>query len=411
MQGDTYRDVSNVEYLAAILQMRRGADIDKNEVTKFVIKNIPPLIDIEDLSAFIGIDPELVAEICEDQYKAAIHYREFKIKKRNGSARTIYAPRTYLKVIQWWILDNILNCVEFEKNIFGFVQGRNIVQNAEFHFGAKHILNLDIKDFFPSITIHQVKEVFLEFGYNEDVSNMLSQICCLRNRVPQGCPTSPALGNLVFKELDQKLTLLSDSRGLKYSRYADDLTFSSVEWINDNFLYEVTSIINMAGFQVNRRKTRFAGPQDRLEVTGVVINDKIQPSRKWRKRVRATLNWYKKQGRITQNGLSYLYGIVGVSGQYKNNYQMKKLSNEAKNIIMEKRHTVIGYEDNFAIVDGFTELQIRALSCLSLGMTNSEIAKKLEVSKFSLGRILESSYAKINAYGRDEAVVWARKYL
>ena len=411
MRGDAYRSVSNIEYLKTILQTRRGLNVDENEVAKFVTKNIPPIIDRVDLSTFIGIDSELVNDVCEDQYKIDIHYRKFKIKKRNGSARMIYAPRTYLKVVQWWILDNILNCVKFDKNIFGFVPGRNIVQNAEFHFGAKHILNVDIKDFFPSITIDQVKKIFLEFGYSEDVSNMLSQICCLKNRVPQGAPTSPALGNLVFKDLDHKLTFLSDSRGLKYSRYADDLTFSSTEWIDDSFLYEVTNIINIAGFQVNRKKTRFAGPQDRLEVTGVVINNKIQPSRKWRKRVRAILNRYRKQGRITQYNLSYLYGIIGVSGQYKDSHQMKKLSNEAKNIIIEKRHTVIGYEGNMMLLNGLTELQTKALSSLSLGMTNTEIAEKLEISKSSLGRILQSSYVKISVYDREGAQIWARENL
>ena len=411
MQSYTYHATNDNAYLETVLRMRRGADIDENELTKFRISKLPPIIDKVDLSIFIGIDPKLVEKICIDKHKFETHYREFRIRKKNGSMRIIYAPRTYLKVIQWWILHNILNYFEFDKNIFGFVPGRNIVQNAEFHFGARHILNIDIKDFFPSITIDQVKNIFLKFGYSEDVSNMLSQICCLENRVPQGAPTSPALGNFVLRDMDKNLTHISKSMGLKYSRYADDLTFSSTEWIDDSFLKKVVNIINAEGFEVNKKKTRFAGPQDRLEVTGVVINSKIQPPRKWRKRVRAILNQYGKKDTLTRQNLAYLYGIMGVAGQYRSSVQMHRLSSEARKVITEKRHTVIGYGNDIMFPRNLTELQAMALCYLSQNMMNVDIAKALGVSKSTLGRILRTSYVKINVDNRHDAMHWAKENL
>ena len=139
-------------------------------------------------------------------------------------------------MIQWWILDNILSNVTMAENVFGFVQGRSAIDNATYHIGAAHILNVDIKQFFPSISADKIKIVFGSLGYSEEVSTMLAELCCLDERLPQGAPTSPALANMVLRELDEELSLLAAQYGRKYTRYADDLTFSSQERIEEEFL-------------------------------------------------------------------------------------------------------------------------------------------------------------------------------
>ncbi len=120
-----------------------------DELQLFRDKNIPPILNEGTLAILLGISPKLIWSIRSKPFK---HYRSFQIRKKDGTLRNIDSPRTYLKVIQWWINDNILTREELPEFVFGFVPGRNIVQNAEFHFGAQHILNVDIKDFFPSIS-------------------------------------------------------------------------------------------------------------------------------------------------------------------------------------------------------------------------------------------------------------------
>jgi retron-type reverse transcriptase len=120
--------------------------------------------------------------------------------------------------------------------------------------GAKHILSVDIKNFFPSITIEQVSDTFQSLGYNKSVSDMLSEICCLDDCVPQGAPTSPAIANLVLREMDEKLSKFAQDYSHKYSRYADDLTFSSQDRIDNGFFSKIKSAVKNAGFELKNEK-------------------------------------------------------------------------------------------------------------------------------------------------------------
>ena len=401
----------NFRHLEIILRNAHGAQSVKDDILKFREMKLPPITSRGDLSLFLGVGPQKIFSICNDEIKEKIHYRNFQLKKKNGSKREIYAPRSYLKVVQWWVLDNILNRVDIAKNVFGFVPRRSIVHNAKFHYGARHILNVDIKDFFPSINFYQVVDEFLKLGYSEDVSDMLANICCLNLRVPQGAPTSPAIGNLVLRNMDKDLTELSSAMEMKYSRYADDLTFSSKEWIDEGFLTLITKTVEAEGFEINTKKTRFSGPQDRLEVTGVVINQKIQPPRRWRKRVRATLHNYEMKKALTRRELSYLYGIIGVAGQYPKSAHMKSLSNDAKRIVKAKRHTVLGYGSKPVLPNKLTKLQATALSLLSPTSTVTEMSVILNLSEPRVTRCLQGAYKKINVDSKQKAILWSKSNL
>lgn len=405
-----YLVAKDFNHLENILRARYGSTIN-DRIKFFRERHIAPITSPRDLSLFLGIDYQAIHMLSSDESKLKYRYRKFELKKRNGSNRIIYAPRTYLKVIQWWVLDNILNRIDIDNNVFGFVPKRNIVQNAKFHHGAKHILNVDIKDFFPSITISQVEDVFLGLGYDDNVSMMLSGICCLEGRVPQGAPTSPALGNLVLRNLDKELTHLSKQNGLKYSRYADDLTFSSSNWIDAKILKKISALVYRSGFEINSSKTRFSGPQDCLEVTGVVINDKIQPRRKWRKLVRAKLNRYGKQERLTRKQLAYMFGIIGVAGQYPDSIQMTRLSKEAKRVIKVKRNTIIDITFSCTDLISLTEIQAEALNQLCTSATIADISTTLEVSESTVKRVLREVYDVIKVSNREEAMIWVRENL
>jgi RNA-directed DNA polymerase len=405
MPTRSYYFPKDFAHLEEILRAEPDGFSDE-EAVRFRELGLPPIPTTGALPLFLGISPKTIFSI---RRRPGKHYRSFPLKKKDGTEREINTPRTYLKVIHWWILDNILNHVEIAENVFGFVTGRSAVQNAGYHFGAKHVLNVDIRQFFPSITIAQVRSIFESLGYSQDVSEMLADLCCLNDRVPQGAPTSPAIANLVLRGLDEQLSGLAEEAGHRYSRYADDLTFSSQDRIEESFLLAVTKAVEDASFELKPEKTRFSGQEGRMEVTGVVINEKLQPTRVWRKRTRATLHRLCNASRLTRRELSYLQGIIGMATQFDGSSNMQRLAEEARMILERKAATVIGYGSSPKIPNGLTLRQAEALAGLAVRRTNAEIAIKLNTTEAAIKKRLQGAFQKIDASDRIEAERWARE--
>ena len=230
-------------------------------------------------AAYLGVASSLVRQIF---YRKNYHYRTFSIKKGDGTDRIIKTPKTYLKVMQWWINDNILSSAELSDDIHGFRKGRSYITNALTHLDAKHILNVDISQFFPSITEEMVAAVFRGLGYSDAGANLLAGLTTLNGVTPTGAPTSPLLGNLILREFDGEMAKVSTATKIKYTRYADDLTFSSQERIDGDFLKVVSEHVERSGFVLNNRKTRFLGKGDRMDVTGIGINAGANLPIEWR---------------------------------------------------------------------------------------------------------------------------------
>ncbi|MEI6572710.1 MAG: reverse transcriptase domain-containing protein [Alphaproteobacteria bacterium] len=329
MPTRSYLFPHNFSHIEALLRSENQELSDKDFIP-FREKNIAPLFTTLDLAIVLGIGPRLIFSIQKNQKN---YYREFSIRKSNGTLRQINAPRTYLKVIQWWILDNILAKITLPSYIFGFSKGGSIQNNASYHLQSRHLLNVDIKSFFNSVSKRQVTKVFLDLGYSEEASSTLAKLCTLDNCLPQGAPTSPCLANLVMIEADNEIQYLSSRLGIKYSRYADDLTFSSAQYIGLDFLNHVSLIIEKYGFALNTKKTRFAGTGSRMEVTGLVAGYFIQPPIQWRKLVRARLHRLKNKEALDINDISYLLGIRGYSLQFPTAKQMQSLLNSCDELL------------------------------------------------------------------------------
>lgn len=297
----------NFEHIEAILRDAHGPNVE-DLFARFEVNGMPPLVSEGSLAQALGVSTRLIFSIIKRKEK---HYRRFKIQKANGGTRNIASPRTYLKVIQWWILDNILRKVEFPENITGFVRGRGVQANANFHVGANHVLNMDLKDFFPSVSIGRVRSSFRSLGYDEVVANQLSEICTLDDCLPQGAPTSPSLANIAASDLDRSLIDFARKWKMKYTRYADDLTFSSMKFISEEFKDGIVLKINNCDFSVNERKTRFCGHGGRMEVTGLVVNSHVQPPRQWRNKVRMFFFQATKHPEEFRDRLDELNGYVG----------------------------------------------------------------------------------------------------
>ena len=280
--------------------------------------NLPRFNKPEEIAAAMGISVGKLRFLAFDRKTTNIsHYIHFKLPKKTGGHRLISAPKTELKAAQQWILDHILSRVTPHEAAHGFRRQRNIVTNARPHLGAHVITNLDLKDFFPSITYVRVKGVFRVLGFSESAATVFALICTApttkevtldgqtyfvalgQRHLPQGAPTSPALTNIICRRLDRRISKAAEEFGFTFTRYADDLTFSSNEESSKNIsrlLNRVRSIINHEGFTVNEGKTRVLRKGRQQEVTGVVVNDKLSIDRKTLKRFRATLFQVEKDG-------------------------------------------------------------------------------------------------------------------
>lgn len=264
----TYPLITHPAFLRYIENAGTGDKLFPDLPGSEVPTHCPRLKTPYDLSEFLGVSPLLVRSFVATKEK---HYRSFQIKKRSGGVRTIDAPRTFLKVAQWWILDTVLSCREDPPYVYGFSRGRSFVDNARAHIGSSHVLNVDVENFFPSIDRLLVARIFESMGYSASVANFFTEVCTLEGRLPQGAPTSPRISNFVMHEVDLWLNTMASELGCTYTRYADDLTFSSKERIPSYVVDELGQTLGRVGLRLNPKKTRFMGSNQRKEVTGLVL--------------------------------------------------------------------------------------------------------------------------------------------
>lgn len=243
-----------------------------------------PLITGKEIAVYLGLTEKLVQFI---RYRPEKFYTTFQVPKKNGSLRTIQAPRLYLKVIQHYILDCILSTAKISDSAFGFRPGASPAGGAQIHAGCRYLWNTDIRDFFPTIKKAQVVQAFQVLGYTLESSNWLSAICCLNEALPQGAPTSPTLSNIVFHTIDLTVEEICRSKNIQYSRYADDLSFSSQTPIPSHFQDEIISLLRRCGFEVHPGKSRLMGPMCRREVTGLTVNEEVSIPRQKRRIIRS----------------------------------------------------------------------------------------------------------------------------
>lgn len=231
-------------------------------------KGMPPIFDLQHLARLVGIEPSKLAALIANPDQ---HYRSFELQKRGGGKRLIDVPCPTLLSVQRWIKSNILDGIRIHDAAHGFVNKRSVVTNANVHLGGKFLLKVDLKDFFPSIGIRRAIAVFLRSGFPPKIAYFLSALCCKGGLLPQGAATSPSLSNIVAKRLDARLSGVAEKRGLRYSRYADDMVFSG-EVLDAGLLGVVDEIVRREGFQLNARKTQFVKERSKKIITGVSIS-------------------------------------------------------------------------------------------------------------------------------------------
>lgn len=256
------------------------------------------------------------------------YYKEYFIPKRNGGRRYIQTPTDELKFLQKEILWSILNHISLHPAAKGFVRNQSIYTNAKRHLNSVCIINLDLKDFFPTITKEMVIERLSPFV---ESPNAIAEVVTYQEHLPQGAPTSPYISNIMCLDMDKKFVSLAGNNKARYTRYADDLTFSSKTNTNlDKIIPKVHSIVKHQGFELNYDKVHVMRKGSRQVVTGLVVNDKVNVQRSKLRKVRAEIHNKEIHG-ATPDEISTLNGMVAYISSV-NKDKAIEFSDKIKNI-------------------------------------------------------------------------------
>lgn len=280
---------------------------------------LPRFEDAAQLAAAMGISVgELRWLTFGRKVSKTTHYQRFHLPKKSGGLRLISAPMPRLKEMQSWVLRTILEPVPLHGAACGFRRGLSIVDNARPHVGAEIVVNIDLKDFFPTLTYPRVKGAFRKLGYSGQVATLLALLTTEPEMVqvaldgqtywmaqgerhlPQGAPSSPALTNIICRGLDAALHGRAEALGWAYSRYADDMTFSArgeeARARLGSLLTTVAKLVGDHGFTIHPDKTKILRKNSRQEVTGIVVNEKLSLDRKTMRRFRAVMFQVEQDG-------------------------------------------------------------------------------------------------------------------
>ena len=278
------------------------------------------------------------------------NYKRFFIQKKKGGAREILEPDLQLKDIQRY-LNHYLQAYYLSikpKEIHGFIihpkyleSYNNIVSNANVHIQKKHLLNIDLKNFFPSISANRIKRLFISplFNFNNSVANALTLLTSYQAKLPIGAPTSPVISNFICLEFDSEIIKYCLDKNISFSRYADDLTFSSNFKFDDEQISDIYFIIRKHNFEVNDKKVHLTASNRSQKVTGLTVNNKVNIERKLLKKIRA----------MQHDALTN--GVEAATGKHFNLRQRATYSQQLKYV-----NKLIGYFNFVCQVRGKTDL-------------------------------------------------------
>lgn len=260
------------------------------------------------ISSCIGISPGLITAMIKSPKR---YYRTFNLRKKSGGFRPILAPRKFIKTIQYWLKDHVLNRLKIHSSCYSYRSGVSIKDNAINHIKKKFVANIDIADYFGSINKKMVKDCFYKNNIPEHVINTISGIVTYNDVLPQGAPTSPIISNAILFEFDEEMSFHALTLDCIYTRYSDDISISSDNKENIAILINIAEAnLLSAGFTLNRQKQRIASDNSRQVVTGILVNESIRPTRCYRKKIRSAFDHALKEQDGSQLTINKLRGYL-----------------------------------------------------------------------------------------------------
>lgn len=261
------------------------------------------------LGLMLGISPRLIVQIAR---KPDRHYRSFELPKKSGGTRPIDSPRTFLKTLQYFLNDYFLSGLTVHDAVTSYRAGIGIQENAKHHSKKPFVANIDIENFFGSITTDMVCNLLRNEGYDSQFAHIASRICTKGGTLPQGSPTSPAISNAMIKSFDFEFSRICAEQEFTYTRYADDITISG------NYAEQLDSLITICerllsqgyGLRLNNAKLRISSARSQQRVTGLVVNEGVRPPREWRRKVRSAFHKASLADVIDQKTYVRLCGFI-----------------------------------------------------------------------------------------------------
>ncbi len=327
---------------------------------KLVSLGLPIIKDDKELADILDIEYKKLRFLAYHRDVVIVdHYHRYSIPKRSGGERNIAAPKTVLKGVQRKILELILEKIEVNDYAHGFLKGKSIVSGADMHIKQPELLiNIDLENFFPTITFERVRGMFKSFGYSGYISSLLAMLCTYCERMPieikgqtryvktserilpQGSPASPMITNIICRRMDFKIGELTSKYNFSYSRYADDMSFSFEGAIDKEqikkFVFDVQCIVYDEGFRINKEKTRYLKKNNRQCVTGIVINnEQLGVPKIWLKRMRAAIynaKRLKEKGQLSSHNINEISGMASWLTSV-NQERYNKIIEEARRLI------------------------------------------------------------------------------
>lgn len=260
----------------------------------------------EELADFLKLSQQ---KLDFNAYSINRKYTVFYINKKSGGQRKILAPIHSLKVIQRVIARELNDLYTPKKHVHSYLPKKSIKSNAKVHVNQRYVINIDLEDFFQSINFGRVYGLFKShpFRFNDKISSILAQLCCHENELPQGSPSSPIISNLICRKLDNELSAFARKNKCYYTRYSDDITFSTnTKKVSNSILklhnkelsigQELREIIENNGFKINSNKISIRRKHENQYATGLTINKKVNVKKKFIKQLRGMLHAWEKFG-------------------------------------------------------------------------------------------------------------------
>lgn len=405
------------------------------------LKNLQSTRNPSDLAKLLGYKPSTISFII---YKIPENYKyaEFTIPKSGGGFRKITAPKNRLKLLQHRLADLLQRCYEeilgADTNrralSHGYRKNCSIITNARNHVKKRYVFNIDLKDFFPSINFGRVRGYFIksrDFQLDPRVATVIAQIMCYKNSLPQGSPVSPVMSNLIGHILDIRLVQLSKKAGCSYSRYVDDITFSTNKkefpsliasqdsagvW---NPSEKLIKIIKRAGFDINLQKVSMQYRTNQQIATGLVVNKKVNIRASYYRQARAMCHSLFQSGEFyfgkefkrskISDGNALIYGNINqLRGILHYIYSVKRLHDEHTEVEQKRKSTSIQKLcRRFHYYEKFHNLQLPLVICegetdviylkCALKSNSDEFPSLIEVSESELKWNIDFfKYSKFN---------------
>ena len=350
---------------------------------------------IDDLCAYLGMTFKELKYVIENKNKK---YKCYIKKKKNGGKRKISIPDRQLKYIQYMLKKGFDNFYYSNNNndfVHGFLNEKSIVTNAKEHVGKNYILNIDIKNFFPSITtkrVYGVLKSFMGFDLSSDVADIIANLVTYKNELPQGAPTSPVISNIICHNLDIYFKKwMKRHPNFIYTRYADDISISTnnkdelyLIFQNNKLNEHLEKVFSKNGFEINHDKTRLQCKCCHQEVTGIKVNEKLNLSRHYIYRLRSMIHSWEKYGLDnaykvycdkknikydTGNKYHYVSAVIGMLSYYK---MVKGLDDNYYIKLAERVNALLGkcsvpYKANYENIKRKSVYQLTTNSEIGMG--------------------------------------------